>query len=240
MTKKEAHKEGAAHMPNWCSNRVTFRGTPEECKAFADLVGQERGAFSFDAVVPMPPALRQCGTSDEEAHRLKYGDWERMPWWGAERFATREDALQAARDPENAARWAFAEFGPGPRDVRHVPRSFDDAADMAHTNVLNHGHAYWHPWACEHWGTKWGASEVEWWVCTTTPGTMRVEFETAWAPPMPVVEALSRRFPGATLEVSYDSWESDFEGHATFTAGVASNEHHARLTPPAATAVVAT
>lgn len=225
-------------MPNWCSNRVTFRGTAEECRAFADLVGQDRNAFDFAAVVPMPEELRRCNTSDEIAHQLKYGDWQEMPWWGAERFPTREAALHSARQPENATRWAFHDIGPG--GVEDTPRSFDDAADMAHANVLAHGHAFWYPWACEHWGTKWVPGVVNWWTCTTTPGTMRAEFETAWGPPLPVLEAVSRRFPGATIEASYHSLESDFEGLATYTAGVVTSHHHQRLTPPAATAGAAT
>jgi hypothetical protein len=52
----------------------------------------------------------------------------------------------------------------------------------------------WYEWRIEHWGTKW-----EVFGCDLEDqralGRCVFSFETAWAPPEPVIEHLSRRFP---------------------------------------------
>lgn len=52
-------------------------------------------------------------------------------------------------------------------------------------------------WARDRWGTKWNAYSVE-----RTSGT-ELRFETAWSHPGPVLLALSRLFPKATIRVRY-------------------------------------
>lgn len=48
------------------------------------------------------------------------------------------------------------------------------------------------------WGTKWNAySQV------VDDRTTRLEFDTAWSHPFPVIEALSRQFPDEPIHVQY-------------------------------------
>lgn len=58
------------------------------------------------------------------------------------------------------------------------------------------GAADWYEWCCANWGTKWGAyrSKLDGHV---------LRFETAWACPMPVLRAISARWPTLTLHVSF-------------------------------------
>lgn len=51
-------------------------------------------------------------------------------------------------------------------------------------------------WCIEHWGTKWNAYDIAF-------GYDEVSFCTAWATPLPIWEALSRRFPEMRIEVEY-------------------------------------
>lgn len=51
-------------------------------------------------------------------------------------------------------------------------------------------------WANANWGTKWNAYSIE-------DGEESLKFDTAWAHPFPVIEALSRQFPDETLLVEY-------------------------------------
>lgn len=55
------------------------------------------------------------------------------------------------------------------------------------------GFVSWYEWCCEHWGTKWNAYH------TKRVNETTVRFQTAWATPLPVIEALSCRFPTDTL-----------------------------------------
>lgn len=52
-------------------------------------------------------------------------------------------------------------------------------------------------WARGNWGTKWNAYDTE----RETHNSLR--FDTAWNHPFPVIEALSRKFPDATIYVQY-------------------------------------
>lgn len=63
----------------------------------------------------------------------------------------------------------------------------------------DHGDAAcWWDWRIENWGTKWNASDFE-----LDEGDLGVAFETAWAPPGPVLVALSRMFPNTPLDVEW-------------------------------------
>lgn len=55
----------------------------------------------------------------------------------------------------------------------------------------------WYEWNVQNWGTKWGAYDLE------IRDDSTVKFETAWSHPLPVMEALSRKFPHKGLVVQY-------------------------------------
>lgn len=60
----------------------------------------------------------------------------------------------------------------------------------------------WYSWNIDNWGTKWAAYDSE----ISEPdddGMMIVQFDTAWSHPLPVVEALSRKFPDESIDVMY-------------------------------------
>jgi len=55
-------------------------------------------------------------------------------------------------------------------------------------------------WCVANWGTKWNAYNVQ----RRDHGRIScVTFETAWAPPMPVIKALAERFPAVTISIEY-------------------------------------
>jgi hypothetical protein len=51
------------------------------------------------------------------------------------------------------------------------------------------GMIYWRDWNVENWGTKWNAGD------SFRKSDKSVYFDTAWAAPWPVLEALSKMFP---------------------------------------------
>jgi hypothetical protein len=52
-------------------------------------------------------------------------------------------------------------------------------------------------WCCEHWGTKWNAYNQE----KLSPTA--IYFETAWAAPEPVMDALAAKFPDVPFTLEY-------------------------------------
>lgn len=70
----------------------------------------------------------------------------------------------------------------------------------------------WYDWNTENWGTKWNAYQVKYlnrsYDDDKTVFEILVKFETAWSPPMPVLEELSKEFE---VEFTYkdegdDTW----------------------------------
>jgi hypothetical protein len=70
----------------------------------------------------------------------------------------------------------------------------------------------WYVWSYEHWGTKWNACHSAY--SAKDPENV-ILFDTAWAPPVPIFEALANRFPSYEIQVHSDEYENHF--HETFT-----------------------
>lgn len=77
------------------------------------------------------------------------------------------------------------------------------------------GCASWYDWNCKHWGTKWDAchpDEPELQKAERGKQTVIYRFDTAWAPPMPLLVALSKQHPKVELDLHWDD-EGDDEWH---------------------------
>jgi hypothetical protein len=55
-------------------------------------------------------------------------------------------------------------------------------------------------WRHDNWGTKWNAYDV---ARRDYDGRICVTFQTAWAPPTPIIVALAKRFPTVTISLEY-------------------------------------
>jgi hypothetical protein len=62
----------------------------------------------------------------------------------------------------------------------------------------------WYDWCVENWGTKWNSYDGN----VTEDG---ISFNTAWAPPTPVIVALAKKI-GKSLRLIYDEPGMDFCG----------------------------
>lgn len=131
-------------------------------------------AIDFNKIIPMPESLHIEDGSDLSLglsifHRNKLNSHN----FGIEEAMRRYEALSDHRK-------------------ENIKRLADTAAD----NIDKYGHATWHNWAIENWGTKWNAYDIE-----EIP--YGVQFNTAWSTPFPVIVELSMQYPDATFEVSY-------------------------------------
>lgn len=74
-------------------------------------------------------------------------------------------------------------------------------------------------WARGNWGTKWNAYDVE------RPDETHVQFDTAWSHPVPVLEALSQKFPDTELHVKYADEDTGYNlGEYWMTNGTINQE----------------
>jgi hypothetical protein len=58
----------------------------------------------------------------------------------------------------------------------------------------------WYDWNVANWGTKWDAHRPQ---VERSDGTVAYVFDTAWSPPLPVVERVALLFPTATVRLDY-------------------------------------
>lgn len=76
---------------------------------------------------------------------------------------------------------------------------------------------FWYDWNCENWGTKWDASNVD--IYEHGKSHKQFTFSTPWAPPLPVLVALSEQYPNLHIELDWEE-EQGFGGTYVFTKGV--------------------
>jgi hypothetical protein len=123
-------------------------------------------------------------------------------------------------DPEmiTRAQKAFAdgrlldEFVPVPADLHIVAGRVGDDADPAQieleaqekANLEKHGYSTWYDFAVNEWGTKWDVGGEGDQATVHGPNHIRMNFDSAWAPPVPAME----KFMDQGFRVKLIYWES--------------------------------
>jgi len=76
---------------------------------------------------------------------------------------------------------------------------------MQQANIEKYGAKDWYDWHCEYWGTKWDTSAQY-----IEPNLSL--FSTAWSPPIPWMEKVSKDFPEAEFWLAYVESGMEFYG----------------------------
>ena len=77
-------------------------------------------------------------------------------------------------------------------------------------NVKMYGHGDWYDWACDKWGTKWNCSSTQ--IDNEEDNYLNFSFNTAWSPPMPILYALSEKYPLLRFDTEYEEEGVGFAG----------------------------
>jgi hypothetical protein len=75
----------------------------------------------------------------------------------------------------------------------------------------------WYEWRIENWGTKWNPENST--VDRTSDTTMTAWFDTAWSPPIPIIQKLSELFPTLEIMIEFEEEGLEFSGYKTFKSG---------------------
>ena len=76
-------------------------------------------------------------------------------------------------------------------------------------NLKKHGYKNWYDWCVNNWGTKWNAGgdnddmQVDYDEDVGNQGIALFQFDTAWAPPLGVLEKLMETHPELSIECRY-------------------------------------
>lgn len=65
-------------------------------------------------------------------------------------------------------------------------------------------------WCVEFWGTKWNASSVQ--ILEQTDDMVKLTFDTAWSPPIPVISKLGEKFPSCYFMLEFFECGMGFQG----------------------------
>ncbi len=90
--------------------------------------------------------------------------------------------------------------------------SFDFNKIVPEPTLANTDDWYW--WRVKNWGTKWNASS-----CDYIYDDQCFTFETAWAPPEPVIKVLAKRFPEVKFILIYAELGMGFAGSSEYECG---------------------
>jgi len=111
-----------------------------------------------------------------------------------------------------------------PFDFNRIVPIPEELANTSSPNKVNademeqkYGYKDWYDWRVVHWGTKWNASDVE--LDFDSPRQLKVRFNTAWSPPMPIIEKIAEMFPFASISLDWEE-EGGYYGNTEYEEGV--------------------
>jgi hypothetical protein len=77
----------------------------------------------------------------------------------------------------------------------------DDQKVLQKQLAKKYGSGNWYDWSLNNWGTKWNTNGAE--IIDDSGTSVKIYCDTAWSPPVPVVKALSKKFPKIRFVLSY-------------------------------------
>ena len=209
-------------MPNWCVNQVDVKGDETDVARLIELVKGDEDAFDFAKIVPIPDSpyyaanegqndflcgckkvwvetKAQVGKYDEEGYEQAEGHWE------VNGLLIEKEVL----DNGTIKDFVAAGFGGSEVCPTHKLGEISSHPD------------WWYNWNVANWGTKWNCGEV--WSDRAddlaTDGRTSYNFETAWSPASPVIEALAEQFPTLTITHRYCEAGMGFAGEVVYERG---------------------
>lgn len=157
--------------------------------------------FDFNKIIPMPKELDMISGSFEDIAIKAYVKYHGNP------------ALQKMMDAKSKWNILAGNYEISEEEISsYAGRKNMTVEELVKTgeryclNVFYHGCTTWFDWCCEHWGTKRNAYETE------NIDEDTVEFCTAWAAPIPVVEQLSKMYPDKVVSFM---WADEDRGYNT-------------------------
>lgn len=186
-------------MPNWCDCELYISGASGVLSCLAELDEGATGepVLDFNQIVPMPEILNDTvsgSTTDMGLIALGEADVEAQECLSWPRFKN-----AGITDIEGLKRHI--------RD--HYPEAIEDAKRSLAAKKQTGCHS-WYDWSCANWGTKWNAHNAK--VVEQSDECAMINFFTAWSPPLPVVKALSEKYPELSFTLKYFEGGMGFNG----------------------------
>ncbi len=171
-------------MPNWCRNELKFRFWDFKKDAVPEAVRVEQLLdFLKETNENFADRLEDIKLYDKEWKTNTYytGVHERTPFDFNNLIPYPEKFKQMDRDFKILTKEEY---------TKKYPEAFVDFTGRKTAHPVDGFNFGGYDWCAKNWGTKWNANAPVY-----LPQYRTMMFETAWAPPMPVIRELHRRFP---------------------------------------------
>lgn len=178
-------------MPNHVKNIITIKGDEKKIREMLEAIKNDDyglGTVDFNKIIPMPDSLNiEAGSRTDRGLKL-YKEFVSECL-----FDNREtDVLKISADVLDKSEKSFL----SKRD--DIKRDEWNSGKTAWNNIQKYGAPTWYEWGINNWGTKWNAYGYE--KGADYSACDALTFQTAWAPPHPILQKLSEMYPDITFE----------------------------------------
>ena len=221
-------------MPNWTENELTISG-PDVQKVLNAIRSEgcedeDARLLDFDRILPYPKQYKEL---DERAHEYQ----QKLSAIGCEdpERQAKLNALAAEYGVEPGAPWLKNGFNSGGYEwtCDHWGTKWNAARVSLTTRNDDSREYVLQSATCAYCQTPHNTESMTALVCqqcgsplpVMRPLTAFLEFDTAWSPPVPVIEKLASMFPDHEFDLRYYEGGVGFCGHAHWELGVEQVHH---------------
>lgn len=179
-------------MPNWCQNNLDIEGPPEDIARFMKKA---------------------------EGPTQNYNDDDGVSVWPLHDDIRVRARISMTPEPGEVSLFSFHALYPVPDDVMKLP--YDDNTARKVGDLLGEPVPYGgYTWENQHWGCKWGGSEVD---RACAHDYLQYSFSTPWGAPTDLFDKVAKDWPTLTFSLVFEEPGMGFAGEATWELGECSH-----------------
>ena len=177
-------------MPNWCMNNLNVSGSPDEVKRFR---------------------LKAKGAVQN------YNDYRGNEWEAFDDIRLRA-LTQSPPELGDPSDLSFHRLYPVPNEVMSLPYDSGQRNKILTKLGMSTEGLSGYNWENAYWGVKWGARSVH--AHEDEDGrSIHYSFDTAWGPPMGLMEKIVKDFPELSFTLGYEEPGMAFAGKISWQDG---------------------
>ena len=187
-------------VPNHVKNIIHMKGITTLPVYVVDKY-KDRGGIDFNKVLPMPESLNLDSGSIE--------------YLAIDAINRKLNERMYRLQPKNCYMLlSDEEFQKSLAAHKKTEKEILELGLQYITNLVRYNATTLYDWCCDNWGTKWNAYSDE------KIDDDSISFETAWAPPIPVMKKLSADYPELVIEHWWaDENVGSNDGHIIYSKG---------------------
>ena len=167
-------------MPNWATNNIKIYSP--YLSEIKDFVQENDRVFSFNKIIPMPACLDVGSVPSDHTIMANVKEW--MCKNDIEPTGKIKELLSVVDKTYSY----------------YVSEQMQERSYKFYKAMTETGYWSWYDWRIEYWGTKWNACDAE--LIEENEDYLYYRFETAWTLPVPIFEALTKKFKDTTIKVN--------------------------------------